>query len=273
MKKVAIVIPTHKKDFSDAERLSLKHLFHFLGKYDKYFVVPEGLKINYPGIVNKKFNKKYFKNRNTYSELLLKKEFYQEFEDYEYILIYQLDCLVFSDQLLYWCNQEYDYIGAPWYKTILQEETRGIEEYNNPDTVGNGGLSLRHIKNSVKALKKAKKSLFLILKDFILSETLLFKKREKRLRSYLRPIRLAYLLSAAHRRTHRFGDYNEDWFWSFEVQRYMPEFRIPSVEVAIKFAFEAGPKHCFEKNNKQLPFGCHAWEKYDKEFWLPYLLK
>jgi len=41
----------------------------------------------------------------------------------------------------------------------------------------------------------------------------------------------------------------------------------------VSFSFEVGPKHCFEKNNQTLPFGCHAWAKYDREFWKPYLLK
>jgi hypothetical protein len=47
---------------------------------------------------------------------------------------------------------------------------------------------------------------------------------------------------------------------------------IAPLEVALRFAFEANPRICYEMNNYEIPFGCHAWEKYDKEFWLPYLL-
>ncbi len=30
------------------------------------------------------------------------------------MLIYQLDAYVFKGEWLFWANQEYDYIGAPW---------------------------------------------------------------------------------------------------------------------------------------------------------------
>ena len=32
------------------------------------------------------------------------------------MLIYQLDAFVFQDDLAYWCQQNYDYIGAPWLR-------------------------------------------------------------------------------------------------------------------------------------------------------------
>lgn len=272
-KKVAILIPNHKKEFSDAEKISIKHLMHFLGYYDKYFIVPEGLKINYPGIAEEYFNKKYFKNHKANSNLLLREEFYQRFKDYEYILIYQLDCLIFSDQLLHWCDQGYDYVGAPWYKDAMKEYIKGAEDYDVPDMVGNGGFSLRNVENSLKVLKKAKKTLFSIIKDLFFSEISLIKNKETRIKGYLKAVKMAYVNSAAYRRSYKGrGEYNEDWFWSFEAKNYYPEFKIPSPDIAVGFAFEVGPRYCFEKNNRKLPFGCHAWEKYDKEFWLPYLV-
>jgi hypothetical protein len=66
---------------------------------------------------------------------------------------------------------------------------------------------------------------------------------------------------------------NEDIFWGYEAKKYYPEFRIASVEASLRFAFEVAPRLCFELNNHTLPFGCHAWHKYDREFWEPYLLK
>jgi hypothetical protein len=32
------------------------------------------------------------------------------------------------------------------------------------------------------------------------------------------------------------------------------------------------PRLCFELNGRKLPFGCHAWQRYDRGFWEPYLL-
>jgi hypothetical protein len=39
------------------------------------------------------------------------------------------------------------------------------------------------------------------------------------------------------------------------------------------FSFEVAPRYCFKMNRERLPFGCHAWSKYDQEFWEPFLLK
>src|SRR5712664_638129 len=106
----------YKEELTPREKISVKHLLHFLGRYPKYLMVPNSLKARLEGFGVKQFDDKYFKNSDTYSELLLSKEFYQTFSEYQYILIYQLDALVFSDQLLEWCQTGLDYVGAPWLK-------------------------------------------------------------------------------------------------------------------------------------------------------------
>lgn len=47
------------------------------------------------------------------------------------------------------------------------------------------------------------------------------------------------------------------------------KFKVAPMEVALKFSFETEVQKCFELNDYQLPFGCHAWEKYDLHFWKP----
>lgn len=42
---------------------------------------------------------------------------------------------------------------------------------------------------------------------------------------------------------------------------------IAPVETALKFAFNLNPVECYERNDKNLPFGCHGWYKFEKEFW------
>lgn len=60
---------------------------------------------------------------------------------------------------------------------------------------------------------------------------------------------------------------NEDFFWCYIVKKFNPFYTVPSADEALHFAFEMLPSQCFEKTNQQLPFGCHAWEKYEPEFW------
>ena len=61
---------------------------------------------------------------------------------------------------------------------------------------------------------------------------------------------------------------NEDIFFSACDGR---NFTVASVETALAFSFEREVKTCFETNRRQLPFGCHAWERYDFEFWKSYI--
>ena len=94
--------------------------------------------------------------------------------------------------------------------------------------------------------------------------------------------RLASLPKKYLMKFHRFNNvrwelaryrHNEDRFLAERAPYYYPEFNIPSVETALGFGFETVPRYCYELTNHRLPFGCHAWEKYDREFWEPYLLK
>jgi hypothetical protein len=66
---------------------------------------------------------------------------------------------------------------------------------------------------------------------------------------------------------------SDERFIANRASHYYPAFKIAPLETALRFAFECVPRYCFEKNNHKLPFGCHAWQKYDREFWEPYLLK
>ena len=59
--------------------------------------------------------------------------FYLNFKKYRYLLIYQLDALVFRDELLEWCSKEIDYIGF-YEKPILKFNLKlhdPISEYLN----------------------------------------------------------------------------------------------------------------------------------------------
>jgi len=40
---------------------------------------------------------------------------------------------------------------------------------------------------------------------------------------------------------------------------------------ALGFAFENVPEELYKLNNDQLPFGCHAYEKYSPEFWAKFI--
>lgn len=260
MKKVAIVIPFHKAYISEDENISIRHLNQFLGNFDKFMILPNFLKkvffkIPKTKIVN--FPNEYFTSVSKYCELLNTKIFYEKFLNYEYILIYQLDVLVFSNNLLGWCNKGYDYIGAPFFNPLI-----GKLSYRTgcPISGANGGFSLRKVSSFIKVID--------------LAEGLAT-------RSSVNPFirKLWFILAVLTNKSHKIWlnaapkDYpfNEDGFWSYEAPKYYPEFKAAPFKEALKFSFERFPRKCFRLNRNQLPFGCHAWKKYDYSFWKAFL--
>ena len=261
----AIVVPVYKETLSDSEYLSLRHLHYYLGEYKTYFIAPKRISINYPGIEIKYFSNEYFANTRTYNKLLLTKKFYESFKDYQYILIYQLDCLVFSNELMYWCNQGYDYIGPPWVKT---PELHWLKK----TMVGNGGFSLRKINSFLSVLDSTK---------HWYDPDIYWEKISTQYNGVLRYIRYPKKLLLTIYRYNNITlhieeflkkNQNEDIFFSVYGNYYYPDFKIAPIKTALRFGFEADPRLCFKMNNNQLPFGCHAWERYDRSFWEPYLL-
>lgn len=161
MKTVCIVVPIYKEfvDLSEGEKYSLNQLYSKLEHHPICFIGPR--KIDWEIYINgalrtkllpklKFFNSRYFANIGGYNNLLLSRSFYQSFKKFEYILIYQLDALVFKDELDYWCGKNYDYIGAPWF-----EGWGHAQNDSEIVGVGNGGFSLRKIKTFTRLLRRA----------------------------------------------------------------------------------------------------------------------
>ena len=261
-KKVAIVIPTHKSKLNSDDLISLRHLKEHLNRFDKFFVIPEKVdpkKFKQKKVKFIKFPNHYFASWRGYNELLLQKDFYLKFKEYEYILIYQLDVLVFSNQLLEWCDKGYDYVAAPWYRPVIGwlSNKKGM-----PASGGNGGFSLRKIKSAIQVLNNIKKLKKRQTPNTNLRKFWFFKA--------LLTGKLHDVWLNAPADNYPFA---EDGFWSIEAPKYLRSYKVPTFREALKFAFERFPEKSFELNNKELPFGVHAWKKYDEKFWKPYILK
>lgn len=267
-KNVAIVVPIYKVNLTFAEEISLKHLLHFLKKYDLYLVTPESMEVvDYPGFTIIQFNDHFFNNIASYSRLLLSRCFYESFVDYKYILIYQLDCLVFSDNLTEWCEKGFDYFGAPWFRSKI-DPSQGFSR------VGNGGLSLRKIESFLRVIDSQR-----YVEESVSYWTDLLSTPLGDINHLPKPHRYLKRLQTLHQ-AHRgvrwyTSQYtlNEDHFWSDRAKLFYPDFKVPPVDTALSFSFERFPRYCFEQNHRCLPFGCHAWAKWDQRFWEPYLLR
>jgi hypothetical protein len=267
-KLVAVVVPMHnRKDLTSDEEISLRHLVHFLGRYDKYLVLPESLDLRIPNFRSKLFSDKFFGSVTAHIRLMLSRDFYESFQDYEYILIYHTDALVFSDQLLRWCESKLDYIGPPWLKCPETPWMRGPK-------VGNGGFSLRKVSSFLQILDSDK---YAVDPDEYWSRNYasapILRRGINLPKKYLKRLSFFNGIKREVAGWSKVSWRNEDHFWSDRGRHYYPDFRIADFAAALQFGFEAAPRRCFELNGRQLPFGCHAWPKYDRAFWEPYLLK
>lgn len=217
--EVKIVVPIYREKLTSNEKISLLQCKRILYQYPICVIKPADVVLDaeeMQGIEIKEFDKVWFQSVQTYNALMLTTQFYEQFNDCKYILIYQLDAFVFRDELHTFCSLGYDYIGAPWlYGQFAYVNGAGGYYY-----VGNGGLSLRKVAACLEMVKEIK------IKN----------------------------------------DIHEDFFFASRAQE---KFQIAPIDIALKFAFETNVKDCFEKNQRKLPFGCHAWQKYDFSFYKP----
>ena len=260
-----ILTLSHRTTYSEAEEIAFRHVRHHLAAHDKYVLLPDSHTAEYSGFIPKRFPDRFFGSAAAHGRLLLSKRFYSAFLQYDYILVCHLDALVFSDQLLAWCRQGYDYIGAPW---LISPDTPHITE----EKVGNGGFSLRRVRSFLRVLNSRR--YFVDPEEYwrkYAARSGLLERAVNLPRRYLK--RLIPLNDVRwHARMALRDGVHEDRFWAEYATHYDPDFRIAPVEVAMRFAFEAEPRRCFERIGRQLPFGAHRWQNFDRSFYEPLLL-
>jgi hypothetical protein len=246
---VIITIPLYQTKLRDFEIASLKQCLDVLGDFPISFVVPKNLDVTsfietykLENCTFETFEDTFFTSVLGYNRLMLSERFYTRFSAYKYLLIYQLDAYVFKNELLDWCNKDYDYIGAPWIasqpnfiKKIekLFHSKKKKERSKIFFKVGNGGLSLRNVEKHAKVAFEMKSE-------------------------------IAQMLSSNK------DDFTvmEDVFWSIKAPKEYPDFNIPFYKEALGFAIDRKPELALKLNNNQLPFGCHGFEKTKvKDFW------
>jgi hypothetical protein len=265
-----IVVPIYKSTLSDDEQFSLSTIRKNLIRFGICFVSPASLDL--AGVIQEgetaeRFPDFYFSGIDGYNNLLKSSEFYERFTNFRHLLICQLDCLVLSDNLEQWISKGFDYIGAPWFKPQKTPKD-GLWR------VGNGGFSLRNIEAHLRVLRsKVIKGSAYRLRGKVRLKT---KNASRELGQYarrqfwFRVLHPSREMISVEEEADRFPHF-EDLFWSFEAPKFDESFKVPTPEEALPFAFEVAPRWCYEKNNRGLPFGCHAWEKYDRDFWIEIL--
>ncbi|MFB0944573.1 MAG: hypothetical protein ACI8WW_002019 [Oceanospirillaceae bacterium] len=235
MQQVAVVIPLYKSTLSKNEERSLRQAKNILGSYPIIFICPDTLNINEILSLIPSAEVKRFSNN-----------YFQNVEGYSRLLL---------SSNFYKVLSHYEYIliyqtDAYVFKDELLEWcNKGYDYIGAPWTerpplvkgkpkIDIQNLFIGKVGNGGFSLRKVKSHY---------NNTRFF-----------RPIL-------------RFMEKNEDMFWGLFLYWLNPFFKRPKWQEALHFAFEMNPKKAFELTNHQLPFGVHAWEKYDKKFWEEYV--
>lgn len=263
--KTVVIVPVHKPQLTTSENIALVQCFKILKNYDIYLIYPEGMNIeiyknNFPEIIFFPVPVDWLASLQAYNYMKCSLAFYTLFKAYDFMLSYEPDAYIFSDDWRKANVFDYDYIGAPWFKDYKEE--------GMPDKVGNSGFSMRKIATCIHALEmKAKfmrhwRIIYKLKLNKFLKVSILFKFFGR-----------SFKLAANNYYYYRFfllAPISEDIFWSSIVPRVI-SFRLAPVEDAIKFSFEKKPDLLYQINQNSLPLGCHGWMKYNPAFWKQFI--
>jgi len=271
--RCVIVVPIYKSAPSKAEFASFNQLLKTLGSHDICIVTHKdldvsayrqrakdcGVELNF-----EYFDKSFFESIKGYNRLCLSKDFYGRFTSYEFMLIYQLDAWCFSDQLDFWCDKGYDYIGAPYSMWM-----KGFS-YHWLGT-RNGGFSLRKIDYCIKLTSLKHRCLpYITPKGFLIREWQFIKYHnnpvwKKIIRVSIHVFSRIILRSLGYRNTRGYyldGNINEDYFFSCDAEHaWGVTCNLPDWKESARFSFEFHPEYLYHAIGDKLPFGCHAFEK------------
>ena len=149
--KVIVVIPVYKAQPDKDEAMALRQALKILRRHPILLVYPDKLPLDAYfdiGFTRQQatpYRSDLFKDISAYNKWLCSKHFYTDFSNYDFVLIFQSDAWVFRDDLIEWCDKDYDYIGSPWlWKPEQVRNKVRIDLWPLlRNQVGNGGVSLR----------------------------------------------------------------------------------------------------------------------------------
>ena len=245
-----VVFPVYRS-LNEQEKKNVKQGLKMTKNFKQVFIMPESFNFDqsfeeFLSVEKIRFRNRFFKGIKGYNQLMLSKEFYKRFKEFEFILIHQTDAYVFKNELNDWCERGYDYIGAPWLETekkfkskfrqfvfeqiecLFFEKTDHCMQYQK---VGNGGFSLRKTAAFIEVLSRVPRIPFFFYKNFLINS------------------------------------FNEDIFWGIIAGKIKKDFLIPDWKVALGFAMETKPSLAFQLHGEKLPFACHAMHKIEPDFW------
>ena len=232
MLKNCIIVPVYKSKLSPVEEISFKQLINVLGNYDIYVVTHTNVNCTEFQNMNPNLNFKYFESN-----------YFESIKGYNQL------CLSTE---FYNAFKEYRYMLIAQLDTYIFKNEFNYWTEKNYDYIGAPWLKV----NSKGHL-------------FDLSRFLVDRVGNGGLS--LRNIKTFIALSKKYKWLAKLFPKNEDFFWCIIIPLFERHFSVPPIEIAIQFAIETAPQKAYEMNGNKLPFGCHAFEKHEPEFWRKFI--
>lgn len=261
-----VVIPVHLPRPSPSEIVSLRQCGKVLANRDIVILAPKNLDLGayrelLPRAADLGVEPHWMASIKAYNQMMISPLVFNALDGHTHMILHEPDAIVIRDEIDHWCNQPFDYIGAPWF-----------EGWDTPAAdapvigVGNLGFSFHRLSTSrrVTASRRRWYPYSTVAKNLIKG----LGGNGEQLRRGLIGLGSGGLLSGAH----KLCDEHCDIFWSFTVPKIETTFRIPPADIAVQFAWEVLPSRCMEMCRGSLPFGIHGWAKYEFEFLLPHLI-
>lgn len=292
--KCCIFIPAYCSNWSHSEKAAVQRCMRILCDFDFVFVHKKSsptsdirANILFPLNLVKSFefiaiDDKWLSSVANYNQMMLSPWFYKIFRAWEYMLVFQLDAWIIKGNLNEWLSHEFTFIGAPLCRITGDNFDSAIL------SIGNGGLSLRRVQHMLKILTSLKYRLFPVYSSHDANDiaSLRYEHSAHPLLaqsnandpaikdSFLRTSKLRFKNTFRH-----FGFFNnllyfskygfhEDIIFGHLAPKVYEWIKIPNYQQAVGFSLDAYPKELVRAFPGIKPFGCHAWEKWGREFYL-----
>ena len=269
----AVVCPIYRRLTDSLEIFSLINNRYQLSVYKWFFIGPESLRsyakeleetLGLRDMFFESFSEKYFSGIGGYNRLCKSKVLYTRFRDFRYILICQLDCLVFTNRLDAWMSEGKSFYGALLNRGYTKAIRDSLIECRNGR---NGGLSLRKVEDFLSCLGVNRWIPLTAYRDVCLDNTSLV----YRLKTYLSWLIASWTKGPLQARI------NEDIFWTVCIPyAFSTLFKVADSRTSSLFSIEMLSSERLEilmRDKTNVPFGCHAWIRYNYWDWLELIVK
>lgn len=272
--QVIVLVPTHLERLDKELAATLLHNATQLEGYKLEVILPETCNASWyeaffaeHGINGtiRLVRAEYFGSPAAVNRMGTDPAFYRMYEEFDFVLICHLDAWVFRDQLAYWMDEGYDFIGAPLF---LPENDKVHFLQRMAPFGGNGGLSLRRVVSCIRILETFQPGFDL----WRIAQAVWFLMRNRQWRFISILFRLLRELSQDWRSTCEKYNIYEDVFFTIIAPLCGNRISIPSSRTAMKFACEVNyPLFQKELFRLEPPLGIHGYDKYVDTDYLDYV--